>query len=135
MTATRQSRLMIAKLVLKLMQHYSAIIFLDQHFGKHAQDIVIMLGVSVGTHEGKPMTAAKLADFVCIPRATIVRRVKLLSDMGLLDLNHQKQISLSESLDQRAMKTAPVMNKSAILRTAAFLSKLDSEAIASKKGR
>lgn len=131
MPNSKQSRLMIAKLTLKLMQHYSAALLDSEHYGKNAQDIIILLGVAVGVHENKPMTAAKLSEFVCIPRATIVRRVALMVDAGLLSMNERKQVSLSETTNNRATITAPVLNKSAIMRTAAFLSKLDNKPIAS----
>lgn len=130
MPNSKQSRLMIAHLTLKLMQHYSTALLQNQHYGKNAQDIIILLGVAVGTHEKKPMTAAKLAEFICIPRPTIVRRVAGLVDAGLLRLDTRKLIYLSEIADKRASKAAPILNKSAIMRTAAFLSKLDNKPIA-----
>lgn len=131
MPGSKQSRLMIARLTLKLMQHYSTAILQDQHYGKNAQDIIILLGVAVGTHENKPMTAAKLSEFICIPRPTIVRRVAGLVDDGLLRLDERKLIYLSDIADKRASKAAPILNKTAILRTATFLSKLDNKPIAS----
>jgi CRP-like cAMP-binding protein len=122
---------MIARLTLKLMQHYSTALLQNQHYGKNAQDIIILLGVAVGTHENKPMTAAKLSEFICIPRPTIVRRVAGLVDDGLLRLDERKLIYLSDIADKRASKAAPILNKTAILRTATFLSKLDNKPIAS----
>ena len=131
MPSSKQSRLMIARLTLKLMQHYSTALLQNQHYGKNAQDIIILLGVAVGTHENKPMTAAKLSEFICIPRPTIVRRVAGLVDDGLLRLDERKLIYLSDIADKRASKAAPILNKTAILRTATFLSKLDNKPIAS----
>lgn len=133
MPATRQSRLMIAKLMLKLMQHYSSAVFDDPDYGKNAQDIIILLGVAVGHHEGKPMTAAKLANYVCVPRATVVRRVSVMAERDLLVLNGQKQILLSESANQKAAKAAPKLTKPAIVHTAVMLSKLDTDTLASGK--
>lgn len=129
MPSSKQSRLMIAHLTLKLMQHYSTALLQDKQYGRNAQDIIILLGVAVGTHENKPMTAAKLSEFICIPRPTIVRRVAGLVDDGLLRLDTRKLIYLSEIADKRASKAAPILNKTAIIRTAAFLSKLDNKPI------
>ena len=131
MPNSKQSRLMIARLTLKLMQHYSTAILLDQHYGQNAQDIIILLGLAIGTHENKPMIAAKLSQFICIPRPTIVRRVACMINSGLLTMDQRKHIYLSDIADKRASDAAPILNKSAIMRTAAFLSKLDGKPIAS----
>lgn len=133
MPATKQSRLMIAKLVLKLMQHYSTAIFDDKHFGKHAQDIIILLGAAVGHHEGKPMTAAKLSEYVCVPRATVVRRVSIMAERELLIMNGRKQIFLTDKTDKKAAAAAPKLTKPAILHTAVMLSKLDTNTLAPGK--
>lgn len=133
MPTTRQSRLMIAKMMLRLMQHYSAAVFEDPHYGKNAQDIIIMLGVAVGHHEGKPMTAAKLSEYVCVPRATVIRRVSVMIKRELLVLNERKQVLLSEKADKKAANAAPRLTKPAIVHTAVMLSKLDTNTLASGK--
>lgn len=135
MPKSKQSRLIIARLTLRLLQHYSNAILQNQNYGQHAQDIVILLGAAIGTHENKPMTAAKLSEYVCVPRATTVRRVAGLVEAGLLVLDDKKQIYLSQLANERAEKTAPVLNSHAIMRTAAFLSNLDTNPIAPNDGQ
>lgn len=56
----------------------------QQRFGTHVGDLLIRAGVYLGTIEGHPMTAAKLADYVGIPRPTVMRRLRALERRGLV---------------------------------------------------
>ncbi len=47
-----------------------------------SRDVIICAGVYIGQAEGRPMTSAKLADFIAIPRATVVRRLRDLQAVG-----------------------------------------------------
>jgi DNA-binding transcriptional ArsR family regulator len=56
----------------------------QENFGAHAGDLLIRSAVYLGTIEGRPMTAAKLATYVGIPRPTVVRHLRALERRGLV---------------------------------------------------
>lgn len=58
---------------------------LQRQFGSRVGLLLIGAAVYVGTIEGKPMTASKLADFVGMPRATVIRRLGRLRRLGIVD--------------------------------------------------
>jgi hypothetical protein len=47
-------------------------------------DVVITAAVTVGTIEGRPMSAAKIAHYTGMPRATVLRRLKRLIQQGYI---------------------------------------------------
>jgi DNA-binding MarR family transcriptional regulator len=54
------------------------------HFGTRASDLLLRSAIYVGTVEGRPLTVAKLATYVGIPRPTVVRRLRALERRGLV---------------------------------------------------
>lgn len=54
-------------------------------FGSRAALLLIGAAVYISTIEGRPITAKKLAGFVGIPRATVVRRLRTLNRLGVLE--------------------------------------------------
>lgn len=56
----------------------------QSHFGTRAGDLLLRSAIYVGTVEGRPLTVAKLATYVGIPRPTVVRRLRELERRGLV---------------------------------------------------
>ncbi|QKN87939.1 transcriptional regulator [Acinetobacter phage vB_AbaP_Alexa] len=107
--------------------------FDDARFGRNIDDIIILLGAGIGEYEGKPMTPSKLAEYIGMPRPTVIRRVSSLMDQGLLKMNDKKQLIYTEKLESGANKVMPKLKMSNVLRNVSFLSKMDTYPIATKK--
>lgn len=130
MPATKQARLIIAKMVLIMIHHFNEILLNRKYKSHNANDVVIVLAAAVGVHENKPMTVAKIALYVSMPRTTVIRRVKFLAENDILVINSKKQILLSKQTDDSALKLLHDLNKPAILRAAKFVSKMDIKPVA-----
>lgn len=53
-------------------------------FGTLASDLLLRSAIYIGTVEGRPLTVAKLATYVGIPRPTVVRHLRALERRGLV---------------------------------------------------
>lgn len=74
-----------------------SIALLGQHrFASHAGDVLLLLGVAIGDLEAKPMTAYKLADYVGMPRGTVLCRLAMLRRAGLVDKDGHRYTLTSE---------------------------------------
>lgn len=54
-------------------------------FGSRTGYLLIAAAVYIGTIEGRPMTAAKIAAFIGMPRPTVIRRLSDLCDHGVVE--------------------------------------------------
>lgn len=54
-------------------------------FGSRTHLLLIGAAVFLGTIEGRPLTATKLAAFVGMPRATVIRRLRTLCRRGAIE--------------------------------------------------
>lgn len=66
-------------------------------FGTEIGDLLIRASIYLGTIEGHPMTAAKIASHIGIPRPTVVRRLRALERRGLIE-KHRRRWSTSARL-------------------------------------
>lgn len=57
----------------------------QEYFGSRTGDMLIRSAVYLSTIEGQPMTAAKLATYVGIPRPTVIRRLRRLERRGIVE--------------------------------------------------
>lgn len=57
----------------------------QEFFGSHTGDMLIRSAIYLSTIEGQPMTAAKLATYVGIPRPTVIRRLRALERRGIVE--------------------------------------------------
>lgn len=71
--------------VLEDMRALSMALLRERRFASHAGDVLLLIGVAIGDLEAKPMTAYKLADYVGMPRGTVLRRLAMLRRAGLVD--------------------------------------------------
>jgi DNA-binding transcriptional ArsR family regulator len=47
----------------------------------------LIMAVAIGDFESRPMSAAKIAEYIGIPRTSVVRRLQALEDAGILARN------------------------------------------------
>jgi biotin operon repressor len=55
------------------------------HFGAENETLLVLLAVFVGDAENRPMSAPKIADYIGLPRASVYRRVRYLTDQGRIE--------------------------------------------------
>lgn len=77
--------LVIARHILDVMKA-AALVFLGTEYGASAADeVMLCAAVYVGQAEGRMMTAGKLAEYVGMPRPTVVRKLRGLKQRGVVD--------------------------------------------------
>lgn len=67
--------------------HQAADIGRQERYGAQVDDLLIRAAVYLGTVEGRPMTASKLATYVGIPRPTVLRRLHALERRRIVERN------------------------------------------------
>ena len=58
---------------------------LQRQFGSRASLLLIGAAVYLGTIEARPLTATKLADYIGIPRVTVIRHLRTLCRRGAVE--------------------------------------------------
>lgn len=74
----------VADLVIFIIQHAAWDILKTSLYTSSADSILVISGIWIGEAEGRPMTAAKLAQFIGMPRGTVARKVKALERRGCI---------------------------------------------------
>lgn len=98
--------------------------------GSVADDVLLVIAIFIGQAERRPMTAAKLADYAGMPRATVVRKLRELKARGLVELTDGHATLPTEKLNAPGLTDAVAQAAREIHRLAANLSKMDAEPIA-----
>ena len=79
-------RLVLCRLMIDLMRTlHGAYAPASESFGTRLETFFIGLCVAVGDIEGKPLSVAKIATYMRVPRTTVIRRLNLLQSWGLID--------------------------------------------------
>jgi hypothetical protein len=65
--------------------HRSVAPDLQEQFGSRANLLLIGIAIYLGTIEGRPLTASKLAAYVGMPRASVIRRLGILCRRGAVE--------------------------------------------------
>jgi hypothetical protein len=96
-------------------------------------DIILLCAVMIGHAEGRPMTAAKLAEYVGIARPTAIRHLQELMANGVINQDAGKRWKLRTSdQDRRDLIDSVIVASTQHIRKAmAALSKMDGQDIAS----
>lgn len=91
--------------VLGDMRELSFALLRERRFASHAGDVLLLIGVAIGDLEAKPLTAYKLADYVGMPRGTVLRRLAMLRRAGLVDKDGRRY-TLTREGRRRATKAS-----------------------------
>jgi len=79
-------RLVLCRLMLDIMRTlHSAYAPAGERFGTRLEIFFIGLCVAPGDIEGKPLSIAKIAAYMRVPRTTVIRRLDRLQRWGLID--------------------------------------------------
>lgn len=116
----------VCRLHLMIARSISHALFKSNKYGSNADDVVLCCAVFIGQVEGRPMTAGKVADYVGIPRPTVVRKLRALVQAGVVTAGCRGRFSLSNDvLALDAVADSIVSNIRLIHSAAGKLSKMD----------
>jgi DNA-binding IclR family transcriptional regulator len=54
-------------------------------FGARSSDLIIAIALFIGGEEGRPLNPSKLSSYAGVPRPTIIRRIRELQAMGMVE--------------------------------------------------
>ncbi|MDF3106943.1 helix-turn-helix domain-containing protein [Burkholderia semiarida] len=94
--------------ILDDMRQLSIALLRERRFASRAGDVLLLVGVAIGDLEARPMTAYKLASYVGMPRATVIRRLASLARAGLVERDGRRRYVLTPEGKRRAAKAASV---------------------------
>lgn len=120
----------LTKLVVWLVRYVCVQYMGDEKFGASSGDVVLCCAVFIGQAEGRPMTPAKIAEYIGMPRPTVIRRLKALEERGLIEITGGKAICPLEKLNRPHLITTLDDVSRRIHRASVCLSKMDSNPIA-----
>lgn len=116
-----------ARLLLTLTKEVAAAVLTEDGFGSHADEVMLCSAVWIGHAEDRPMTAAKIAEYIGMPRATVVRKLEQLKARGILHTVAKGRWCIANNEIKRArFALLSAANKQHIHRAASKLSILDS---------
>ncbi|MEQ6614191.1 MarR family transcriptional regulator [Pseudomonas aeruginosa] len=71
--------------MLDLLRLFSAGLVPVDRFGAQADDLALFAGLLIGQADGRPMNPSKLAQYVGIPRPSVIRKLADLERRGLVE--------------------------------------------------
>lgn len=80
----REERLAISRMFVDISREIRTAVFGDQADGDDMTGVLVACAVGIGTFEGRPMTATKLALYVDLPRTTVLRKLDRLCDINVV---------------------------------------------------
>ena len=125
-----RQRAEITKLIVWMVRHICIQYLDDERFGASSCDVVLCCAIIVGQAEGRPMTPGKLADYIGMPRSTVIRRLGVLTRRGLTEMVDGKAMLTAEKLNRPDFKASIDDATKRIHSASARLSKMDSNPIA-----
>lgn len=78
-------------------------------------DTMVRVAVLVGTLEGRPPSAGKIADYVKVPRETVRRRLEKMQERGIVEM-HGTKASIPKGVLLHPEKVAAIMETLALHR-------------------
>jgi hypothetical protein len=99
-------------------------------------DIILVCAVMIGHADGRPMTSAKLAEYVGMARPTAIRRLQELMASGVISQDARKcwKMRTTDSARRDLIDSIIVANAQHIRKAMAALSKMDGMEIARHHG-
>lgn len=118
--------LVMGGLALKLIHSICVTMFRREDFGTLADLCLLCCSIYIGQAEGRPMSMTKLASYTGMPRATVIRKVRTMVDMGIVELVNGKLAALRlDGIDRKQAERESEQRMKMVVREAAKLSKMD----------
>lgn len=81
-----RQRLVLCHLMIDIMRTlHESYVPAEEAFGTHLEIVFIGMTLAIGQIEGKPFSVAKIANYMHVPRTTVIRRLDTLKQWGLID--------------------------------------------------
>jgi CRP-like cAMP-binding protein len=120
-------RLVLLRMMLRVRELITVAYIGTDRPGSAADDVALIIGVFIGQAEGRPMTAAKLADYIGMPRPTVIRKLRALACRGLIEMDDGcVRLPVAALNDPRVLAACDAAVE-AVQRAAADLSKTDTK--------
>ncbi|NVH69332.1 helix-turn-helix transcriptional regulator [Burkholderia pseudomallei] len=84
------------------MRQLSIALLRERRFASRAGDVLLLVGVAIGDLEARPMTAFKLAQYIGMPRPTVIRRLARMARAGLVVRDGRGRYELTDKARRRA---------------------------------
>lgn len=118
-------RVVILKQTLELWRAASLAWFGTDRFASRADDLFLGFALMIGTCEGRPMNATKLAEFAGLPRPTVVRKLARFQREGIAEKSGAGFVILPAFANHPDRVQVVALMRRKILEGAARLSKMD----------
>lgn len=74
----------VCDLVIFVIKNVASGLLRTDLYTSSADRVLVLMGIWTGQADGRPMTAAKLSEYMGMPRGTIIRKVAELKALGLI---------------------------------------------------
>jgi hypothetical protein len=127
-----KQRRIVARLILDLIQRPAKLHLDTRHFSSRADDLLLMCAITIGQIDGRPMTAAKLADYAGMPRPTVARKLRDFQRAGMVRITNGAAVGVISHVDPEGIEDVIHGMIRDIHKAATSLSNLDTLPIAKK---
>ena len=130
----RAKREMMARLILTSLRMITEEYLQEPRLASVSDVALLLLAIRLAQLQGRPLTPAKAAQYVGIPRATALRKLKDLEARGLVSLTRDGNCLMipEDRLGSEGMQQAVAKIERMIHETSAALSKMDTRTLASR---
>jgi DNA-binding transcriptional ArsR family regulator len=123
------ARLVMCNLFLDIARQVHRTYLPGTKFGTRCETLYVSVCVAIGHMDGKPFTASKLAEFLDIPRTTVLRHLAALTQQGLV-VRSGDHYCINESIaNSREALEAHHKIRGMAQRAAERLSKMDTKVL------
>lgn len=91
---------------IETMRQLSLALLKQRRFASNASDTLLICAVAIGDLEDRPLTAFKLAQFIGMPRPTVIRRLARMTRDGLVRRDGRRRYTLTDEGRRRAAGVA-----------------------------
>jgi hypothetical protein len=102
-----EEALIHARLILGMVRHVQETYAPFRRFGADLEVEIVGLAVFLGHAESRPMGLSKLADFLQMPRATVLRKLDLLMKLGLVEKMGRSYLFKASAFTTSASQALP----------------------------
>lgn len=113
--------------MIELMRSYSQAYFGTDKFALYADEIIIGCSLIIGQSRGRPLSATDISEYIGMPRATVLRKLKSLEVEGMIatkrDGRRVEYILVAASDPEVVLHVRKIITK--VRKAAITLSKMD----------
>lgn len=125
----------VSVLQIEMMRTAVEVFLQEDGIARFADEALLCTAMFIGQAEGKPMTAAKIAEYIGMPRPSAIRKLHSLKIRGVVRQVDNRRWCIAVDVPEinARVSAAERAQRDNIRRATAKLSKMDSAAIARQK--